>query len=605
MYIQPHDPDYVPEPRYAEYIPLEDEHVLPAEEKPLPPIDLPTAESSRYVAESDPEEDPEEYEDDETEDGPVDYPMDKRDNGDDDDDDSFRDADVEDEDEDEDEEEDEEEHLDPVDSAIVIPTVELVSPPEGIEPVIPPPSTDTTTTGARITVWLQAAISLSPEAEVERLLAMPTPPPSPLTSLSPPSTRERLARCVAPFSCPSPPPMPSPLLPSSGCPTQIQTLRMASTQAFIDVVTVALPSPPLLPPLYIPPPVDCRDDILEIEMPHRKRLCLSTLGSRYEIEESSTTRPTEDPAETILEIAPMTIGEVNTRVIKLAELHEHDKQDSYAILEDTKDSRTRISQRVTVDSQRVDLLMEDRIAHQETILIMEEETYIAREAWDHSIGLRQAVHYELQTHREHVQIRSLGPDAYSMTWEVLKKKMTDKYCPPELTMICTKFVSNETKKINKYIGVLPDNMYGSVKASKPKTLDETIELANNLMDQKLRTYKERQMNNKRKANDSFRNNHGHQQQPAKRQNVAKIYNIGSGEKKPYEDTCPSAPSAIFITMARVLKNATSATRQGTLPMTAKVLATLMLLMLRGTIRKILRGMVVLNVELQGTSREIA
>nr|GEW72023.1 putative reverse transcriptase domain-containing protein [Tanacetum cinerariifolium] len=27
------------------------------------------------------------------------------------------------------------------------------------------------------------------------------------------------------------------------------------------------------------------------------------------------------------------------------------------------------------------------------------------------------------------QIRSLGPDAYSMTWEVLKKKMTDKYYP--------------------------------------------------------------------------------------------------------------------------------------------------------------------------------
>nr|GEX17909.1 reverse transcriptase domain-containing protein [Tanacetum cinerariifolium] len=27
------------------------------------------------------------------------------------------------------------------------------------------------------------------------------------------------------------------------------------------------------------------------------------------------------------------------------------------------------------------------------------------------------------------QIRSLGTDAYSMTWEVLKKKMTDKYYP--------------------------------------------------------------------------------------------------------------------------------------------------------------------------------
>nr|GFA91443.1 hypothetical protein [Tanacetum cinerariifolium] len=35
MFIQLHDPDYVPEPMYPEYIPLEDEHVLPAEEKPM------------------------------------------------------------------------------------------------------------------------------------------------------------------------------------------------------------------------------------------------------------------------------------------------------------------------------------------------------------------------------------------------------------------------------------------------------------------------------------------------------------------------------------------------------------------------------------------
>ncbi|GKG02168.1 hypothetical protein Tco_0306873 [Tanacetum coccineum] len=27
------------------------------------------------------------------------------------------------------------------------------------------------------------------------------------------------------------------------------------------------------------------------------------------------------------------------------------------------------------------------------------------------------------------QIRTLGPKAYAMTWEVLKKTMTDKYCP--------------------------------------------------------------------------------------------------------------------------------------------------------------------------------
>ncbi|GJX81246.1 putative reverse transcriptase domain-containing protein [Tanacetum coccineum] len=85
---------------------------------------------------------------------------------------------------------------------------------------------------------------------------------------------------------------------------------------------------------------------------------------------------------------------------------------------------------------------------------------------------------------------------------------------------------------------LPDNIYGNVKSARPKTLDETIELANDLMDQKLRTYAERQSDNKRKADDSSRNNHGHQQQPFKRQNVAKVYNMGTGERKPYGGSLP-------------------------------------------------------------------
>ncbi|GJW72824.1 putative reverse transcriptase domain-containing protein [Tanacetum coccineum] len=164
------------------------------------------------------------------------------------------------------------------------------------------------------------------------------------------------------------------------------------------------------------------------------------------------------------------------------------------------------------------------------------------------------------------QIRTLGPEAYAMTWEVLKKKMTDKYCPQgeikkleielwnlkvkgndvpayterfqELTLICTKFVANETEKVDKYISGLPDNIYGNVKSARPKTLDETIELANDLMDQKLRTYAERQSDNKRKADDSSRNNHGHQQQPFKRQNVTKVYNMGTCERKPYGGSLP-------------------------------------------------------------------
>ncbi|GKA84535.1 hypothetical protein Tco_0806130, partial [Tanacetum coccineum] len=383
MLVQAHDPDYVPEPIYPEYIPLEDEHEFPAEEQPLPPIDSPTAESPGYVTESDPKEDLDEYEDDEIEDGLVDYPMDGGDNGDDDDGDSSGDDTDEDED-DEDEDKEEEEHLAPADSTIVIPIDEPVFPPERTEPVIPPPSIDITI-GARITVRPQTSISLPPEAEVERLLSMTTPSPSPPISLSPPSVGERLARCTAPPAHSSPLSVPSPLLPSSGCPTQTQTLRIASTQALIDAVTAALPSPslpPLPPSLYIPPPVDHRDDILK------------DVG--YGIRDTWV-----DPAEAVPEIAPMTVGEVNTRVTELAELHEHDTQDLYALLEDVQDSRSRISQRVDMDSQRVDLLMGDKMTLQETVWKVEEEAYASQ-------GTLIQIQYQVQETRFQMQQAELA-----------------------------------------------------------------------------------------------------------------------------------------------------------------------------------------------------
>ncbi|GJV58320.1 putative reverse transcriptase domain-containing protein [Tanacetum coccineum] len=144
------------------------------------------------------------------------------------------------------------------------------------------------------------------------------------------------------------------------------------------------------------------------------------------------------------------------------------------------------------------------------------------------------------------QIRTLGHEAYSMAWEVKGNDVpayTERF--QELTLICTKFVANETKKVDKYISGLPDNIYGNVKSARPKTLDETIELANDLMDQKLRTYAERQSDNKRKADDSSKNNHGHQQQPFKRQNVAKVYNIGTGKKKPYGGSLPKCTKCHF------------------------------------------------------------
>nr|GFB49726.1 putative reverse transcriptase domain, ribonuclease H-like domain, aspartic peptidase domain protein [Tanacetum cinerariifolium] len=78
--------------------------------------------------------------------------------------------------------------------------------------------------------------------------------------------------------------------------------------------------------------------------------------------------------------------------------------------------------------------------------------------------------------------------------------------------MCTKFLADETEKVDKYISGLPDNIYGNVMSARPKTLDETIE----------------------KADDSPRNN---QQQPYKKQNVARAYTAGPGKKKVYTGQC--------------------------------------------------------------------
>nr|GFA01879.1 hypothetical protein [Tanacetum cinerariifolium] len=106
------------------------------------------------------------------------------------------------------------------------------------------------------------------------------------------------------------------------------------------------------------------------------------------------------------------------------------------------------------------------------------------------------------------QIRTLGPEAYAMTWEV-KGNVVPTYTNyfQELTLICTKFVVNENEKIEKYISGLSDSIFGNA-------------------------------DNKRKADDTSRSNHGHQQQAFKKHNVAKVYNIGTGERKPYEGSLP-------------------------------------------------------------------
>ncbi|GJV19267.1 putative reverse transcriptase domain-containing protein [Tanacetum coccineum] len=161
--------------------------------------------------------------------------------------------------------------------------------------------------------------------------------------------------------------------------------------------------------------------------------------------------------------------------------------------------------------------------------------------------------------------------AYAMTWSDLKKKMTTKYCPrneikkveaelwnlkvqgtdvvaynqrfQELALLCDRMFPEETDKIERYVGGMPDLIYSSVVASKPKTMQEAIEMATELMDRRNNTFAERQAENKRKFEDTPRNNQN--QQPNKRQNTGRAYAAGNGDKKSYEGTKPLCPKCNF------------------------------------------------------------
>nr|GEZ26532.1 putative reverse transcriptase domain-containing protein [Tanacetum cinerariifolium] len=113
-------------------------------------------------------------------------------------------------------------------------------------------------------------------------------------------------------------------------------------------------------------------------------------------------------------------------------------------------------------------------------------------------------------------VKTVGRDvAYTMTWKILKKMMNDKYCPrgeikkleiklwnlnvkgtdvksysqrfQELVLMCDRMLPKESDRIEKYVGVLPNMIHGNVMESKPKTMQDAIEFATELMDQKICT----------------------------------------------------------------------------------------------------------------------
>ncbi|GJT61032.1 hypothetical protein Tco_1004565 [Tanacetum coccineum] len=238
---------------------------------------------------------------------------------------------------------------------------------------------------ARISIRDEPSISLPPREEVKRLLALTTPPPSPLTPLSSPL-----------------PHIPSPLFPASPPASPIRPLgyRAAMIRLRAETPSTSHPLPlPTSSPLLQLLSSDHRTDRPEITLPPRKRLGID-LGPRYEIGESSaaaTTRPIRgrradygfvDPREAVEEVAPMTLGGVNTRVTELTAVQEQDTQDIYAVIEDTQDRQTQIY-------QSVGTLVDDSQYHYETARLLDQEALVSREAWGRSIEVSYMTRSEI------------------------------------------------------------------------------------------------------------------------------------------------------------------------------------------------------------------
>ncbi|GKE80371.1 putative reverse transcriptase domain-containing protein, partial [Tanacetum coccineum] len=97
--------------------------------------------------------------------------------------------------------------------------------------------------------------------------------------------------------------------------------------------------------------------------------------------------------------------------------------------------------------------------------------------------------------------------AYAMDWKALKNMMT-------LALMCGRMFHEESDEVDKYVGGLPDMIWGNIMSYQPKTMEKAIEFANDQIDQK-----------------------GHQQQN-KRQNTRRAYTAGPGEKREYTGSLP-------------------------------------------------------------------
>nr|GEZ41542.1 hypothetical protein [Tanacetum cinerariifolium] len=281
------------------------------------------------------------------------------------------------------------------------------------------------------------------------------------------------------------------------------------------------------------------------------------------------------------EIAPTTLQGVNQRVTNLSTIVKHETTIMYGMMEDAQDDRSQLR-------GRVNLFYKDRHVHHRLAVMIEREARMAREAWGLSMDASDNAHSDVMRHgvikellsadhkrqvqltkalrllkglptqmielqKHHGPVKGLAqPDAPGEAESIdLLFCLATQYRPfvqvngtdvvaysqrfQELALTCDRMFSEENDKVERYIDGLPNTIHGSVMPTKPKTMQDAIKFATELMNKKINTWAERQADNKRKSDDTTRNNH---QQPNKRQNTRRAYAAGNGDRRAYEGPRP-------------------------------------------------------------------
>nr|GEW03144.1 RNA-directed DNA polymerase, eukaryota [Tanacetum cinerariifolium] len=555
----PPSPVYVPEQEYSKYFVPSDAEV-PIEDQPLPTDTSPTTLSSGYVADSGPEEDPEE--------DPTDYPADGGD--DDDDDESFGDdADDEDEEasEDEDDDKEEEKHLALTDSSNV-PTVDLIpSPPLPIpSPPLPLPSpTHTSPTYAEAPLGYRAAGIQLRAASPSLLLPYTTYRDDIHEEYMSLQKRARFTASTSEFEV-------------------RESSAAAARQPGLDVVTVdaTLGRPMSREIGYGIEDVwdDMVGDIKErapttVEgLSHRVTNLSTTLArdtheiyieARHAREAWSHTMSCNKAvhAELLAYRAQVQTHETHiyTRNARIGSLRTL----VATLMAQTSSLQTQLTAALgriqTLEAREPDPARDpephDRLVNAGSSFVYFTKMSPKRTATtttpmtDAKIKalIAQGVATALAEY-EATRSRN-GDDSHDSGTGVRRHAHTARECTYNDFLKCQPLNFKEVRSKKLEIEIWNLKVKGtdveSVMASKPKTMQEAIEITNDLMDQKVRTLPERQAETKRKLDDTSRNNQN-QQQHFKRQNVTRAYTAEPGEKNHTKDLNLCALNATTITM---------------------------------------------------------